>query len=224
MQYPPAIEHLIAHFRRFPGVGPKTAERFVFHLLRLDTRAIDQLLVALRELRSRVDRCATCGTFAEQSPCTICGDPRRNHALLCVVAEPGDLLAVERTNEFTGVYHILGGLLAPIEGIGPEQLRIAELIARVSQQSSIGNLQSKITEVIFAFDPTIEGETTINYLVQQLSPTGVTMSRVARGLPVGGDIEYADPTTLSDALTWRRKLRLATQPTPNIPQTNELVF
>lgn len=207
MRYPPSIETLIEQFRRFPGVGPKSAERFVFHLLRIGAPGMDALTDAVRTLRDRVDRCGECGTFAEETPCAICGDGRRDRTLLCVVAEPGDLLAVERTHEYKGLYHILGGLLAPIEGVGPEQLRIAQLHARVADPRRV----PRIAEVIFAFDPTIEGETTLNELARVLAPTGVAMSRIARGLPVGGDLEYADPITLSDALTGRRKLRIITQ-------------
>ncbi|MDO8425312.1 MAG: recombination mediator RecR [bacterium] len=227
MRYPPSIEQLMTQFRQFPGVGPKTAERFVFHLLRLGAPGMDALCDAIRRLRDAVDRCGVCGTFAEATPCATCADPRRDHTSICVVAEPGDLLAMERTNEYRGVYHVLGGLLAPIEGIGPEQLRIPALVARVSEQSTINDRQSAIREVIFAFDPTIEGETTINYLVPLLAPTGVVLSRLARGLPVGGDLEYADPVTLSDALTGRRKLRLAQSPAQqraHAPQQHESIF
>ncbi|MDO8621859.1 MAG: recombination mediator RecR [bacterium] len=205
MNYPAPIHDLIEQFRRFPGVGPKSAERFVFHLLRNGTDGLDALVQGLGHLRNRIDRCTTCGMFAEATTCAICANPRRNRELLCVVAEPADLIAVERTGEFKGVYHILGGLLAPIEGIGPEQLRIAELAERV---------QSTVQEVIFAFDPTIEGETTVNYLARQLAGSGVRLTRIARGLPVGGDLEYADPITLGDSFTGRRDLPIvATMPT-----------
>ncbi|MBI4434164.1 recombination protein RecR [Candidatus Uhrbacteria bacterium] len=198
--YPPAIQSLIEIFRRFPGVGPKSAERFVFHLLRGSGAEIDALVTRLQELRMRIDRCAVCGTFAERSPCATCTDPRRDRGIVCVVAEPGDLAAVERTGEFRGCYHILGGLLAPIEGIGPEQLRIGELIERVRTP------QPAVQEIILALDPTIEGETTVNYLAAALAGSAVRVTRLARGLPVGGDLEYADPVTLSDALSGRREL------------------
>ncbi|MBI4142347.1 recombination protein RecR [Candidatus Uhrbacteria bacterium] len=205
--YPEPIASLIERLRRLPGVGPKTAERFVFHLLRMPPEEITALIASLAHVRDGIDRCAACGTFAERSPCGICGDRRRDHTTLCVVAEPADIIAVERTGEFHGVYHILGGLLAPIEGIGPEQLRIRELVERMSgQQGRAAAGQQGIQEIIFAFDPTIEGETTLNYLVRLLAPTGIRMTRIARGLPVGGDLEYADPITLADAFSGRREL------------------
>ncbi len=198
MRYPDSIEHLIEQFRRFPGVGPKSAERFVFQLLRGGAEQVNALIQGLGHLRDHIDRCTMCGTFAETTTCGICADRRRDHALVCVVAEPSDLLAVERTGEFKGVYHILGGLLAPIEGVGPEQLRISELLDRVRTNT--------ITEVIFAFDPTIEGETTVNYIVRALAGNTTRLTRIARGIPVGGDLEYADPVTLGDAITGRRDL------------------
>lgn len=204
--YPAPIQELIDQFRRFPGVGPKSAERFVFHLLRSGTDGLDALVQGLAHLRNRIDRCTMCGMFAESTTCAICANPRRNHELLCVVAEPADLLAVERTGEFKGVYHILGGLLAPIEGIGPEQLRIPELITRIQGDGQGSGVRGQMSEIIFAFDPTIEGETTVNYLARQLAGCGVRLTRIARGLPVGGDLEYADPITLSDSLTGRREL------------------
>ncbi|MDP3770980.1 MAG: recombination mediator RecR [bacterium] len=225
MNYPAPIHDLIEQFRRFPGVGPKSAERFVFHLLRNGTDGLDALVQGLGHLRNRIDRCTMCGMFAEATTCAICANPRRSHDLLCVVAEPADLIAVERTGEFKGVYHILGGLLAPIEGIGPEQLRIPELVERVrgektknfspshreGEREGVG--QQGIAEVIFAFDPTIEGETTVNYLARQLAGSGVRLTRIARGLPVGGDLEYADPITLGDSFTGRRELPVtATMP------------
>lgn len=197
MTYPEPIEKLIEQLRRLPGVGPKTAERYVFHLLRRPPEETSALIQQLAHVRDAIGSCATCGTFTETTPCAICKNPRRDHAMLCVVAEASDIIAVERTGEFRGVYHVLGGLLAPIEGIGPEQLRIKELVERV---------RDSITEIIFAFDPTIEGETTVNYLARLLTPTGIRCTRLARGLPVGGDLEYADPITLGDALTGRRDL------------------
>jgi len=211
--YPAPIQDLIDQFRRFPGVGPKSAERFVFQLLRGGAEQVNALIRGLGVLRERVGRCETCGTFSEETICNICADRRRDRALVCVVAEPSDLLAVERTGEFKGVYHILGGLLAPIEGVGPEQLRIAELLERVRADSrqpapteASGPTADGIREIIFAFDSTIEGETTVNYIVRALAGSAVRLTRIARGIPVGGDLEYADPVTLSDAITGRREL------------------
>lgn len=198
--YPQAIQQLIDHFRALPGVGPKTAERFVFHLLRTPPARVQELTRALTELHRAIGRCTVCGTFAESSPCRTCADPRRDRSLLCVVADPPDILAIERTDAFRGVYHVLDGLLAPIEGIGPAQLRIADLLARVSDG---GN---PIREIVLAFDPTIEGETTVHYLVRALAGRSLRLTRLARGLPVGGDLEYADPITLSDAMSGRREI------------------
>lgn len=203
MTYPQPIEDLIAAFRKLPGVGPKSAERFAFHLLRSGAGEIDALIERLTASRDRIDRCTTCGTFAEGTTCAICADPRRDQTILCVVAEAPDLLAIERTHEFRGVYHLLGGLLAPIEGIGPEHLRIRELVERMEPQRHDAAV---MREVILAFDPTIEGETTLNYLARLLAPTGIRITRIARGLPVGGDLEYADPVTLGDALSGRREV------------------
>ncbi|MFH1098511.1 MAG: recombination mediator RecR [Candidatus Uhrbacteria bacterium] len=212
MTYPPPIQNLIDIFRRLPGVGPKSAERFVFSLLRDDGNEIAALIERLAALRNGIERCATCGTFAEASPCATCRDPRRDRRIICVIAEPAGELAIERTGVFRGVYHILGGLLAPIEGIGPEQLRIAELVERLTaSQVSSAKCQlaptaaSGVSEVIFAFDPTIEGEATASYLARVLAPTNIRCTRIARGLPVGGDLEYADPVTLGDSLNGRRE-------------------
>lgn len=220
MTYPEPIEKLIEQLRRLPGVGPKTAERYVFHLLRRPPEETTALIQQLAHVRDAIGSCATCGTFTEITPCAICNNPRRDHAMLCVVAEASDIIAVERTGEFRGVYHVLGGLLAPIEGIGPEQLRIHDLVKRVQPEARSHKLEADdIREIIFAFDPTIEGETTVNYLARILASTGIRCTRLARGLPVGGDLEYADPITLGDAFTGRRDLPNTTpQHIVRIPQ------
>jgi recombination protein RecR len=212
MMYPPPIENLIDEFRRFPGIGPKSAERFVFHLLRGGARRIDALNAAMTALRDRIDRCVECGMVSEQERCRICANPRRDRTLLCVVAEPTDLLAVDRSGAFQGIYHVLDGLLAPIEGIGPEELRITELVARIRKSTELES-SFRIQEVVLAFDPTIEGETTVNYLAEMLSQDDILVTRLARGLPVGGDLEYTDPVTLAGAMSGRRALvRRSAQP------------
>lgn len=216
--YPQPIQDLIERFRQLPGVGPKTAERYAVHYFRTSADEAAALARTLLQLRDRVQRCTPCGMFAEREVCVICADPRRDRGLLAIVAEAADLLAVERTGGFRGVYHILGGLLAPIEGIGPEQLRINELVERVQQRDTPTSERPEHTrEIIFALDPTIEGETTLNYLVRLLTPIGIPMSRIARGLPVGGDLEYADPVTLTDALNGRRPLTIASR-SPEVNQ------
>lgn len=204
--YPSVIQSLIDRFRRLPGVGPKSAERFALHLLRNPREEIDIFIEQLAAIRDRIGRCGECGMVTDSARCGICADPRRDQSVVCVVAEMPDLLAIERTHEFRGLYHILDGLLAPIEGVGPERLRIGELIQRIGQQSSGAAGQQGVQEVIFAFDPTIEGETTMNYLARELASANVRLTRLARGLPVGGDLEYADPITLSDALSGRREI------------------
>lgn len=208
MTYPAPIQSLIDHFRRLPGVGPKTAERFVFHLLRTPPASVQEFARTLTQLHQSIGRCLVCGTFAESSPCRICADPRRDRSVLCVVADPPDILAIERSDAFRGVYHVLDGLLAPIDGVGPAQLRIAELLARIPED------RTDIREIVFAFDPTIEGETTVHYLVRALAGRTVRLTRLARGLPVGGDLEYADPITVSDAMSGRREVARPTIPSP----------
>ena len=218
--YPLVIKDLIDRFRRLPGVGPKSAERYALYLLRQSQEEVTALIEQLAVVRDRISRCGDCGMLRDGTRCGICGDARRDRTVLCVVAEMPDLLAIERTGEFHGLYHILDGLLAPIEGVGPEQLRIRELVERVcggrenknfspstaveGEREGEGLGQPHMMEVIFAFDPTIEGETTVSYLAQQLAGAGIRLTRIARGLPVGGDLEYADPVTLSDALSGRR--------------------
>ncbi len=208
--YPSVIQGLIDRFRRLPGVGPKSAERYALHLLRQPQEEVTAFIAQLAAVRDRIGRCGNCGMVSDGTRCGICGDARRDRTVLCVVAEMPDLLAIERTGEFHGLYHILDGLLAPIEGVGPEQLRIQELVERIGQRGSAAAGQQGIREIIFAFDPTIEGETTVNYLAQQLADTDIRLTRLARGLPVGGDLEYADPITLSDALSGRRTITTPT--------------
>ncbi len=195
-RFPKTIEQLIEQFRKLPGVGPKTAERFALSMTRKKKEDVEAFITALRNAANALTTCTTCHTITEQTPCSLCKDPRRDDAILCVVAEPQDLLAIEKSAAFHGRYHVLGGVLSPIEGVTPEQLRINELI----QRTRGGN----ITEVIIALDPNIEGEATTIYLKKLLQPFGVTVTRLARGLPLGADIEYADDITIADALSGRR--------------------
>jgi recombination protein RecR len=200
MLLPEPIQNLVNAFARLPGIGPKTASRLTFYLLRAPEDAARDLAEALMGLKSGTTHCQVCFniTTAERLECEICSDPTRDPGLLCVVEEPLDVLALERTGGFTGRYHVLHGALSPIEGIGPEQLKIRELVERVR----LGGVR----EIILATNPSIEGDYTAAYLRQQLGPFSLRLTRLARGLPVGGDLEYADQTTLLRALSGRQEL------------------
>lgn len=194
--YEGVIQELIDELGRLPGVGPKSAQRIAFYLLQADEDQAKRLAEVLTEVKERVRFCEQCGNVAEAELCNICRDPRRSKASICVVEESKDVQAIERTREFRGLYHVLGGAISPIEGIGPDNLRIKELVARLSDP--------EIKEVIIATDPNLEGEATATYLTRMLSPMGITISRLASGLPVGGDLEYADEITLGRAFEGRR--------------------
>ena len=195
---PEPVARLIEEFRRLPGIGPKTASRLTFFLLRAPAEQAVSLAEALRQLRERITFCSTCFNITEQSPCPICRDEERDRSLVCVVEEPLDVLAIERTREYRGLYHVLHGAISPMEGIGPEDLRIRELISRLRAEP--------VEEVILATNPSLEGEATAMYLHRQLAPLGVRVTHLARGLPVGGDLEYADVITLARALEGRREM------------------
>jgi len=195
--YSAPIQDLIDEFGRLPGIGPKSAQRIAFHLLRVPKVEAQRLASAIVEAKERVSFCHTCFNLSELEVCDICADPERDAKVVCVVEDARDVIAVERTNEFTGRYHVLQGTINPIEGIGPEQLRITELMKRIADHA--------ITEVIVCTNPNIEGEATAMYLARLLSPTpDLTITRLASGLPVGSDLEYADEITLGRALTGRR--------------------
>jgi recombination protein RecR len=194
--YEGVIQELIDELGRLPGVGPKSAQRIAFYLLQADADQAKRLAEVLTEVKERVRFCEQCGNVAEAELCNICRDPRRSKASICVVEESKDVQAIERTREFKGLYHVLGGAISPIEGIGPDNLRIKELVARLADP--------EIKEVIIATDPNLEGEATATYLTRMLSPMGITISRLASGLPVGGDLEYADEITLGRAFEGRR--------------------
>ncbi len=194
--YEGAVADLIGELGRLPGVGPKSAQRIAFHLLQADSEDVNRLVAALTEVKLRVRFCATCGNIAEEELCRVCRDPRRDEDVICVVEEPKDVVAIERTREFRGRYHVLGGAISPIDGIGPDNLRIAQLLRRLSD--------GQVTEVILATDPNLEGEATATYLARLLKPIGLRTTRLASGLPVGGDLEYADEVTLGRAFEGRR--------------------
>ncbi len=194
--YEGVVQELIDELGRLPGVGPKSAQRIAFYLLQAEDDQAKKLAEVLNEVKERVRFCEICGNVTEEIQCNICRDVRRNRTSICVVEESKDVQAIERTREFRGLYHVLGGAISPIEGIGPDQLRIKELMQR------LGN--TEIQEIIIATDPNLEGEATATYLTRMLSPLGITISRLASGLPVGGDLEYADEVTLGRAFEGRR--------------------
>ncbi|HYT10841.1 MAG TPA: recombination mediator RecR [Mycobacteriales bacterium] len=196
--YEGAIQDLIDELGRLPGVGPKSAQRIAFHLLAADPADVTRLVAALQRVKDEVKFCRVCGNVAEADECRICRDPRRDLSVICVVEEPKDVVAIERTREFRGRYHVLGGAISPIEGIGPDDLRVRELLVRLRDGA--------VTELILATDPNLEGEATATYLARLVKPMGLRVTRLASGLPVGGDLEYADEVTLGRAFSGRRLL------------------
>ena len=196
--YEGVVQDLIDELGRLPGVGPKSAQRIAFHLLQADAVDVRRLVNALVEVKEQVRFCSICGNVAEAEQCRICLDPRRDLTYICVVEEPKDVVAVERTREFRGRYHVLGGAISPIEGVGPDDLRIKELLVRLAD--------GDVSEIIIATDPNLEGEATATYLARLLRPMDLKVTRLASGLPVGGDLEYADEVTLGRAFEGRRLL------------------
>lgn len=196
--YDGPIQDLITELGLLPGIGPKSAQRIAFHLMSADRDDVVRLAEALVQVKDRITFCQTCFNVSEGEQCSICRDPRRDEALLCVVEDAKDVVAIERTREFRGRYHVLGGCISPVNGMGPDQLHIKELVGRLADGT--------ITEIIIATNPTIEGEATATYLSRLLVPMGITVSRLASGLPVGGDLEYADEVTLGRAFEGRRAI------------------
>ena len=194
--YEGAVQDLIDELGRLPGIGPKSAQRIAFHLLAAEPADVGRLAAALQRVKDEVKFCTTCGNVAEAEQCRICLDPRRDETVICVVEEPKDVVAIERTREFRGRYHVLGGAISPIEGIGPDDLRVRELLQRLRDGT--------ITELILATDPNLEGEATATYLARLIKPMDLRVTRLASGLPVGGDLEYADEVTLGRAFAGRR--------------------
>ena len=193
--YEGVVQDLIDELGRLPNIGPKSAQRIAFHLLQADPADVRRLADVLVRAKEQVRFCAVCGNVAEQQECRICRDPRRDPSSICVVEESKDVVAIEKTREFRGRYHVLGGAISPLDGIGPEQLRVRELIARLNDGA--------VTEIILAMDPNIEGDATAAYLTRMLRPMGLQVTRLASGLPVGGDLEYADEITLGRAFAGR---------------------
>ncbi|MGA7577031.1 MAG: recombination mediator RecR [Desulfobaccales bacterium] len=193
--YPPALRRVIEAIGKWPGVGEKTAARMALHLLRAPRAEVLELAQALMELKEKIHLCRRCYAFADQELCPICADPARGPGQLLVVAEPGDLLAIEKVGWYQGNYHVLGGLITPLEGVTPDDLRIRELLARIRAEA--------VQEVILALNPSLEGETTTAYLAMELKPLGVKVTRIAYGLPMGGEIKYADRQTLKESLSHR---------------------
>lgn len=198
MKYYDSLARLIAQFQRLPGIGSKTAQRLAFFVLKLPEAEVRNFAAALIEARSKLLTCSICGNMTDNDPCHICSDARRDDKYICVVQEPRDVLAMERTNEYKGQYHVLNGAISPLDGIGPDDLNMKALLSRVRQK--------KPDEVIIATNPNVQGEATAMYLAQILKPLDITVTRIAHGLPVGGDLEYADELTLARALEGRNKL------------------
>jgi recombination protein RecR len=196
--YEGAVQDLIDELGRLPGVGPKSAQRIAFYLLAAEGADVERLASTLLRVKSEVKFCSVCGNVAQADVCRICSDARRDPSIICVVEEPKDVVAIERTREFHGRYHVLGGAISPIDGVGPDDLRIRELLARLRDGT--------VTELILATDPNLEGEATATYLARLLNQLGLTVTRLASGLPVGGDLEYADEVTLGRAFSGRRRV------------------
>ena len=194
--YEGAVQDLIDELGQLPGVGPKSAQRIAFHLLAADPTDVRRLVQALVEVKDKVRFCRVCGNVSEQDECRVCRDPRRDLSVICVVEEPKDVVAIERTREFRGRYHVLGGEISPIDGVGPDDLKVKELMTRL--------MDGTVKEMIIATDPNLEGEATAAYLARLVGPMGLAVSRLASGLPVGGDLEYADEVTLGRAFEGRR--------------------
>lgn len=198
MLYEGAVQDLIDELGRLPGVGPKSAQRIAFHILQVEPTEARRLSDAITTVKETIRFCSRCFNISQEQECQVCRDPRRDPTLLCVVEEPRDVIAIERTQEFRGRYHVLGGAISPIDGIGPDDLHVRELIARVDDED--------ITEIILAMNPNVEGEATASYVSRLIGPLGVTVTRLASGLPVGGDLDYADEVTLARSFAGRRSV------------------
>lgn len=198
MQYIAPLAKLIEHFRALPGIGQKTAVRLAYHVLDMEPSKAKALADAILEAKAKIGYCQTCFNLSDQNPCQICASEKRDHSVICVVEQPQDVAAMERMRDYNGVYHVLHGALSPLEGVGPEQLKIKELLPRVADDT--------VKEVIMATNPNVEGEATAMYIAKLLKPMGIKVTRLARGLPIGGDLEYADEVTLSKAMENRREI------------------
>jgi recombination protein RecR len=197
MRLPRSVEAVINELEKLPGIGPKTAERLTYHLLRAPKEYSEQLAATIKELKEKTTICETCYNIAETNPCDVCDDDSREESQIMIVEEPLDVLAIEKSRSYKGLYHVLGGCIAPLQGIGPDDLRIKELLPRLKN--------GRVKEIILATNPSVEGESTAMYLQKLMSPLGAKITRIARGLPVGADLEYADEVTLSRAVEGRRE-------------------
>ena len=198
MQYIAPLANLIEHFRALPGIGQKTAVRLAYHVLDMDAAAAKSLAGAILEAKEKIGYCSTCFNLSDRNPCAICSDEKRDHSVICVVEQPQDVAAMERMHEYKGVYHVLHGALSPLEGVGPDDLRIKELLTRL--------YDTNVKEIIMATNPNVEGEATAMYIAKLLKPSGIKVTRIAHGLPIGGDLEYADEVTLAKAIENRREI------------------
>jgi recombination protein RecR len=203
LDYAEPVTKLIDEFKRLPGIGHKSAQRLAFHLLRVPAEEAERLVEAIREVKARIIFCSVCNNLTDTDPCRYCASPSRDRSIICVVEEPYNLVAIEKTREYHGQYHVLHGALSPIRGIGPEELRIKNLLERLRPDASG---ESPVKEIILATNPNTEGEATANYLSRLLKPLGFRMTRIAMGLPVGSDLEYADEVTMHKALTNRHEV------------------
>ncbi|HUX67778.1 MAG TPA: recombination mediator RecR [Terriglobales bacterium] len=204
MDLAPPLTRLIEALRKMPGIGQKSAQRIAFHLMRSPREQAEELAVAVLGVKDQLRFCSTCNNITDQDPCRFCSDPGRNATIVCVVEEPHNILAVEKSRQFHGMYHVLGGAIAPLAGVGPEQLKIPSLLARLRAEGADG--APVVREIIIATDPNAEGEATALYLARLLKPLGVKVSRIGMGIPVGSEIEYADEVTMTKALEGRREL------------------
>lgn len=204
LTYTRPLARLIEEFQKLPGIGPKSAQRLAFHVLRQSSEAVAQFSSVLLEAKDQIGFCQGCYNLSCQSPCEICSNNHRNRQIICVVSDPKDLFALERTHEFSGLYHVLHGLISPLEGVGPEDLKIRELLAHLGQADEAGN--TPVQELILALPPSIEGDTTSLYLSKLIKPLGIHLTRIAFGLPVGGDLEFADTMTITRALQGRQEI------------------
>jgi len=200
MQYTKPLAKLIEYFQKLPSIGAKSAQRMAFHILKMPAGDVEKFAAALIEAKQTIKYCDVCFNISADNPCEICSNPRRDKTTICVVSEAKDLIAIEKTNEYKGVYHVLQGMISPLDGIGPEELRMKELVQRVAQDN--------VKEVILALNPSVEGEATSMYLARILKPFNVKISRIAFGLPIGGELEYVDELTLTRALEGRREVSL----------------
>jgi recombination protein RecR len=198
MSYPEPLTRLVDHLKKLPGIGAKSAQRLAFHLLRTPREEVDRLIEAIRDVKERVTYCSVCSNTTDIDPCVYCRSEARNHHLICVVEEPQNVTAIEKTRDFKGVYHVLMGALSPLQGIGPDELRIKSLLSRVGEGG--------VEEIILATNPNVEGEATALYLARLLKPLGVKVTRIAMGVPVGSDLEYADEVTMHKAMEGRREV------------------